>query len=398
MNMLPQDITLHTNRQVSTMQRAKEVASRLEETAIERDKKGGTAYAERQLIRESGLLNLIIPQEYGGAEEDWKTAMQIVRLFANVDSSLAHLFGFQQLILASVQLYGTEEQTARYFKKTVDEHVFWGNALNPLDKGTSVTKEGDRYIFNGTKGFCSGATDSDMLLVSGFLNDKLLVGVVPSTREGITINQDWDNFGQRQTDSGSVVFHNLVLTADEMLLQPGPLGNIRSTLRSSIAQLILTNIYLGLGEGAFAEAKKYTRAQTRAWHAAGVDRATQDPYILHHYGKMYLGLQTSIRMADFAVSSLQQGWDLGDNLTEKQRGRCAIDIAIAKTQASTSSLEICNTMFEVTGSRATNGLARLDRFWRNLRTHTLHDPVDYKLKELGNFALNETIPTPGFYS
>jgi ABC-type nitrate/sulfonate/bicarbonate transport system substrate-binding protein len=34
----------------------------------------------------------------------------------------------------------------------------------------------------------------------------------------------------------------------------------------------------------------------------------------------------------------------------------------------------------------------------NLRTHTLHDPVDYKLRELGEFALNGKLATAGFYS
>jgi hypothetical protein len=31
-------------------------------------------------------------------------------------------------------------------------------------------------------------------------------------------------------------------------------------------------------------------------------------------------------------------------------------------------------------------------FWRNVRTHTLHDPVDYKIRELGEWALNQKIP------
>jgi alkylation response protein AidB-like acyl-CoA dehydrogenase len=50
------------------------------------------------------------------------------------------------------------------------------------------------------------------------------------------------------------------------------------------------------------------------------------------------------------------------------------------------------------GARATTGSARLDRFWRNVRTHTLHDPVDYKIRELGEWALNRKIPNPSFYS
>ena len=48
--------------------------------------------------------------------------------------------------------------------------------------------------------------------------------------------------------------------------------------------------------------------------------------------------------------------------------------------------------------RSTKAALALDRFWRNLRTQTLHDPVDYKLHELGDWALNGTLPEPSFYS
>jgi len=61
-------------------------------------------------------------------------------------------------------------------------------------------------------------------------------------------------------------------------------------------------------------------------------------------------------------------------------------------------LDLCNRLFEVTGARATHASLRLDRFWRNLRTQTLHDPVDYRIHELGDWALNGTRPTPSFYS
>jgi alkylation response protein AidB-like acyl-CoA dehydrogenase len=50
------------------------------------------------------------------------------------------------------------------------------------------------------------------------------------------------------------------------------------------------------------------------------------------------------------------------------------------------------------GSRATGGTYRFDRFWRNVRTLTLHDPLDYKVREVGDFALNSRYPTPSFYS
>ena len=50
------------------------------------------------------------------------------------------------------------------------------------------------------------------------------------------------------------------------------------------------------------------------------------------------------------------------------------------------------------GAGATTRPAGFDRYWRNLRTHTLHDPIDYKFKELGQWALNDTYPNPSFYS
>jgi alkylation response protein AidB-like acyl-CoA dehydrogenase len=55
-------------------------------------------------------------------------------------------------------------------------------------------------------------------------------------------------------------------------------------------------------------------------------------------------------------------------------------------------------MFEVTGARATASCYGFDRYWRDLRTFTLHDPVDYKLRDLGNWLLNDIFPTPSHYS
>ena len=73
-------------------------------------------------------------------------------------------------------------------------------------------------------------------------------------------------------------------------------------------------------------------------------------------------------------------------------------IATAKVAANRHGLEVCSKVFEVTGARATHTAVGLDRHWRNLRTQSLHDPLDYKLQELGDWALNQNLPTPTFYS
>ena len=53
---------------------------------------------------------------------------------------------------------------------------------------------------------------------------------------------------------------------------------------------------------------------------------------------------------------------------------------------------------QVIGARATMERYRLDRFWRNVRTLTLHDPLDYKAREVGDWALNGRAPVPSHYS
>jgi alkylation response protein AidB-like acyl-CoA dehydrogenase len=63
-----------------------------------------------------------------------------------------------------------------------------------------------------------------------------------------------------------------------------------------------------------------------------------------------------------------------------------------------ASLEIGSQLFELTGARSTSTSRGLDRFWRNARVHTLHDPVDHKLREIGLHALTGHSPTPTAYS
>jgi alkylation response protein AidB-like acyl-CoA dehydrogenase len=230
----------------------------LGQTAVARDRKGGTPKTERDIIRDSGLLALSIPKEFGGLGGSWAETLETVRIIARADSSIAHVYAFQHLMLATTRLFGSPEQWQPLFEQTAAQNWFWGNALNPLDTRTvSIQHEGWRE-FTGKKSFTSGALDSDMLIASARQDglDRLVIAAIPTQRTGITLYEDWDNIGQRQTDSGSADFNKVHVEENEILTHPGPLGNTFATLRPLIAQLILSNIYLGIAEGAFTSAKR----------------------------------------------------------------------------------------------------------------------------------------------
>ena len=368
-------------------------------TAVERDRRGGTALLERTVIRDSGLLRLSIPRELGGCGATWAQTLSAVEQLARVDSSLAHVFAFHHLMLATTRLFGTAAQWQRAADETARHGWFWGNALNPLDPRTTLTTRDGKRLLNGQKSFCSGARDSDRLIVSAQDGEgKLIVAAIPTARAGVVTLDDWDNMGQRQTDSGSVEFHDVVIEEDELLRTPGPMGSVFASLRPCLAQLILTHIYLGIGEGALAEARRYTRSATRAWPASNVERPVDDPYIQLHYGEFFVALAGARALTERAAATFDRAYDRGAALVADERAATALAVATAKVASARAGLDVTQRMFEVMGARATTARAGIDRYWRNLRTHTLHDPIDYKLRELGRFALDDILPTPGFYS
>jgi alkylation response protein AidB-like acyl-CoA dehydrogenase len=372
----------------------------LAKTAVERDVAGGTPYEQRQAVRDSGLLKLLIPESFGGLGGNWQEIYSIIRQIARVDSSIAQVFAFQFLMLTSIRLYATETQWQHYYRLTASQNVWWGNALNPLDNRTIARKVTGGYEFTGQKSFCSGSMDSDYLIVSAIEENTgtFLVAAVPTSRSGIQLNGDWDNIGQRQTDSGSAEFTQLRVEDSELLINPGPLSSPFAGLRSLVAQLIFTNIYLGIAEGALEEGVKYTSSSSRVWSGSLAQTVHEDPFTLLHYGEFWASLHASSVLSDHAAALLDQAWVQDLALDEQTRGELALAVFSAKVNATKAGLDVTTRIFEVAGARATTAKLRMDRYWRNLRVYTLHDPVDYKLKDLGDWALNSKYPTPSFYA
>lgn len=395
-------MSIHQHPSVLTpLQTARRLAAEFAETAVERDEAGGTPKLQRDAIRQSGLLALSIPTQFGGLGASWSETLGVVREFAKVDSSIAHVFGFQHLMLATVRLFARPDQWQPWFEQTARKNWFWGNALNPLDTRTVVKTFDGWREFSGKKSFCSGASDSEMLIASAIdesANGKLLIAAIPSGRTGITLHGDWDNMGQRQTDSGSATFERVRVEENELLLDPGPLSTPFACLRPLIAQLHFSHIFLGIAEGALEEARHYTLKEARPWFRSKAQHVSEDPYILRHFGEFWVGLEGVRLLVERAAEQLDEAWHKGHALGAEERAQLALSIATAKVAAVRTGLDICSRLFEVTGARATHASLRLDRHWRNLRTQSLHDPVDYKLQELGEWALSRTRPAPSFYS
>ncbi|MEW6372546.1 MAG: acyl-CoA dehydrogenase family protein [Pseudomonadota bacterium] len=379
---------------------AERLAQQFAATAVERDRLGGHAAHERELIRQSGLLTLSAPREFGGQGGSWDTVMQVVRKLATADSALAHLYGFHHLQLAGIRLYGTAVQQRNLLTATVEQGLFWGNALNPLDKRTRARAVPAGFVLDGVKSFASGSVGSDWLTISAWDDaaGAALIAALPTAQPGVTVEADWDAFGQRQTDSGTVRFEEVYLPAALVLQAPGQAATAQATLRSQVAQLIMANLYLGIAIGAFEAARDYTLEQARPWFASGMSESSADPFVQHRYGEFWLKLRPATVLAEIAARLLDAAFGKAAELDARERGEVAVAVAEAKVLAHRAAIDIGSEMFELTGARSTSARFGFDRYWRNARVHTLHDPVDYKLRDLGRYALEGRLPEPTPYS
>ncbi|MCA8172296.1 acyl-CoA dehydrogenase family protein [Burkholderia gladioli] len=377
-----------------------ELISALRASAAERDRRGGHAAREKAWMAALGLQTLAVPRAFGGQEADWPIVYQTIRAIARVDSALAHLVGFQVLQIVSVDVWGSEAQRERYLRGTVEQGWWWGNAVNPLDMRLVARQDGEGYRLDGIKGFCSGTRGSARMTISAHdpATGKPVFAVVPTGRDGITVHEDWDPIGQRQTDSGSVSFNAVRVEADEVLHRSETPPTPRATLRTLVSQLVLTNLFVGLAEGALAEARDYVSTRGRPWIHSGVANAQDDPYTLQRFGDMRVQAVAAEALADRAARGLQAAWDRKEALSADGRAEVALAISEAKIVAQRAALDAGEALFDACGARATAAPLALDRFWRNARTHTLHDPLDYRLRDVGRYALTGALPEASIYT
>ncbi|NUX99981.1 acyl-CoA dehydrogenase family protein [Paraburkholderia sp. JPY169] len=370
----------------------------LRASAAQRDREGGHAAQQKQWIADAGVLTLAVPREFGGAGARWSAIYDVVRELARVDSALAHLVGFTCLQVVSIDLWGNSRQREKYLRGTVEHRWWWGNAVNPLDTRLIATSTHDGgYLLDGQKGFCSGTRGSQMMTVSAQdpSTGKPLFAAVPTTREGITVHDDWDPIGQRQTDSGSVSFARVRVEPHEVLERP---DTPHASLRTLISQQVLTNLFVGIAQGALEEARAYVHEHGRPWIASGVAKATDDPYLIQRFGEMHIQTVSAAALAARAANALDEAWQQRATLDAESRARVALATSEAKIVAHRAALDIGEKLFDACGARATHAPLALDRFWRNARVHTLHDPLDYRVRDVGRYALSGTLPEVSLYT
>ena len=367
--------------------------------AAERDRAGGKPLDQLALLKASGLLNLLIPKEFGGSGERWSTALKIVREFAKVDGALGHLYGYHFGSQHAAYLRGTSKQAADIFRRSAAGNWFWGNTANSFSKSLFGRKDGEGFILDGYRPFTSGSHIADYLQVAweDHETNARSFAAIPANREGIRAENDWDGFGQRQTGSGRVTYTNVRVHRNEVLEHKPDGGRPYQTITPFLQQSTLLNVFIGSAQGALITARDYTRDKSRPWIHSGVERHIDDPWIKRVYGELYTRVKAATLLADDAAATLDRVWSRGHDLTAQERGDASVVIASANVHAGEVALDVTSRIFEVMGARSATIANGYDRFWRNVRIHTLHNPAEYKTRNVGNWFLTGAHPDPSAF-
>ena len=216
---------------------------------------------------------------------------------------------------------------------------------------------------------------------------------------------DWDNIGLPQGDSGAFVFEDVIVDESDLRAFGAPPRDDEETepnlgpLGVPSGNLAFSNVYLGIAIGAPRAARDYVQKETRPWILSTADRAADDQSIVNGYGELWLQIELALAVANHAAETVQAAKLFAPaELTEDALGELRLVVATLKVAATRASVDVTSKIFELMGARSTANKYGFDRFWRDARTYTLHSPVFYKVRELGQWGLNGQYPPRTFYT
>jgi SfnB family sulfur acquisition oxidoreductase len=372
---------------------ARALAERFRAGAAQRDRERLLPWAEIDAFSASGLGGITVPRAFGGPDLSNVTLAEVIATLAAADGSLGQL-PQNQLAFYRMLHYTDAEDVKRWvYPRALEGYRFSAATAETQGRTTKdisagARRDGEGWIISGRKGYGTAALFAHYVGVQ--VLDEAGRGtraIIPADAPGLTVVDDWSAIGQRTTASGTILMENVRLPADHVF-STAALAE-QPTLYGPISQLIQAAIDLGLARGAIADTITFVRTRSRPWIDSGQDRASDDPYTIAAVGDLEIRLHAAEAMLARAGALL----DAATGQEDFDRvAACSIAVAEAKVLTTEIAILATNKLFELAGTRAALAEHGLDRWWRDARTHTLHDPVRWKFHHVGNYYLNGVRP------
>lgn len=214
-------------------------------------------------LAEHGYTGMFIPAEYGGSGLGLLENVLVVEQIARYCANTAMLFSCSDGATPRAILgIGSQEHKRKYLARIVKGEILTAWSMSEANAGSDVgnvqtkaVRDGDEFVINGSKLWCTAAQVSDLFLVLVRLDAAPgMRGVgavlVEQGTPGFSIGKHLDLLGLRGTGMAELVFDNCRVPAGNLFL---PAGRMRDLLGVLDADRISGNppVCLGIAQSAF---------------------------------------------------------------------------------------------------------------------------------------------------
>jgi len=279
-----------TEEQKLIRQTVREFAEKeLQPGAAERDE---TESFDRALmhdkVAELGLTGIVFPEEYGGAGADYISYSIAVEELSRVCASTGVTLSAHLSLGANpIYLFGTEEQKQKFLTPLAEGSKLGAFALTETSAGsdaggtkTTASKDGDSWVLNGTKIFCTNGGEAEIYIVFA-RSDKnaekhhgISAFIVEKDTPGFTFGKKESKMGIRSSPTRELVFDNCRIPAGNLL---GPEGSGFKVAMKTLdgGRIGIASQALGIAQGAFDAALAYARERKQFDQPIGSFQAIQ---------------------------------------------------------------------------------------------------------------------------
>ena len=182
---------------------------------------------------EVGLMNVHVPEEYGGAGLPVFEGMLVGEELCWGCSGIGVSITVNTLGAAPVMIAGSDEQKRTWLPPLLEEPLLCSFALSEPDAGsdaarikTTAERRGDEYVLNGSKMFITNAGHAAWSVVFASTDRSqghrgLSAFLVPMNAEGVVVEKHLDKMGQRATDTSAFALTDVVVPTANRLGEEG---------------------------------------------------------------------------------------------------------------------------------------------------------------------------------
>jgi alkylation response protein AidB-like acyl-CoA dehydrogenase len=377
--------------------RFRPVFARIRATAVERDLARRLPADELGWLKDAGFPKLRLPAKLGGFDatlpELFALLIELSAADSNVTNALRTHFGFTERALVSED----PEWGALWLGKIAAGQIIAGAYTEAGDAkvgafSTRLIGTDRGWRLNGEKYYTTGSLFADWLMTSVNAEDSDIKIVLADRRaSGVEVLDDWNGFGQALTSSGTARFRDVAIGPEQIAPNEPPLQ-----YAAAFYQLVHIATLAGIGRAAAADAARLVAERKRVFSNANASRVSADPQILQVVGRVRAAAYSAGAIALKAAEATQRVYDayrLGDPEVLASEATIA-DVEINQSISAVTNLILDATtiLFDALGASATARDNGLDRYWRNARTISSHNPRIYRERSVGDFAVNGAKP------